>query len=228
MIFAAYGIILVLSYLVGSIPSGFLAARARGIDLRTVGSGNIGATNAMRVLGKPIGLLVLLADAAKGVVACAVVAPLVLRALGSGAPGGEGPVIAAGLGAILGHNFTCWLRFRGGKGIATSAGVLLVLMPQALGVCFGVWLVVFALGRIVSLASLAAAVALPLALWWLDRSAALLTVGLALSALAIYRHRANIQRLLNGTEPRVGGRTKTPAPPGTTDSRDDATPEDRP
>jgi glycerol-3-phosphate acyltransferase PlsY len=105
--------------------------------------------------------------------------------------------------------------------------VLLVLMPQALGVCFGVWLVVFALSRIVSLASLAAAVALPLALWWLDRSAALLTVGLALSALAIYRHRANIQRLLNGTEPRVGGKVKTPAPPGTTDSRDDATPEDR-
>lgn len=206
----AYGLIGLFSYLLGSIPSGFLVARAKGVDLRSVGSGNIGATNAMRVLGKPLGIFVLLADAAKGAVACAWVPALAARLTGV-ALVGDWPMIAAGVTAILGHNFTCWLRFKGGKGIATSAGVLLVLMPKALGVCFVVWALVFAFSRIVSLASITAAFVLPFAVWLLGRERPVIGVGAALGALAIYRHRANIQRLLKGTEPRLGGK---PAAPG--------------
>jgi glycerol-3-phosphate acyltransferase PlsY len=199
-------------YLLGSIPTGYLAARSRGMDIRKVGSGNIGATNVMRVLGKPVGLLVLLADAAKGALACLVLPWLATRWLGPVPAGAaERLALAAGAGAILGHNYTCWLGFKGGKGIATSAGVILVLMPKALGICLGVWLVVFGLSRIVSLASIVAAIALPLAAWWLDRSQAIVGVAAFLGVLAIFRHRANIQRLLAGTEPRVGRRP--PAPP---------------
>ncbi|MCP5525287.1 MAG: glycerol-3-phosphate 1-O-acyltransferase PlsY [Verrucomicrobiales bacterium] len=201
----AYGLIALLSYLLGSIPSGFLVARAKGVDLRTVGSGNIGATNAMRVLGKPLGIFVLLADAAKGALACALAPGLVARLTGVGLPG-SWPVIVAGVAAILGHNFTCWLRFKGGKGIATSAGVLLVLMPKALGICFVVWALVFGGSRIVSLASITAAFVLPFAVWLLGRERPVIVVAVALGALAIYRHRANIQRLLQGTEPRLGAK----------------------
>lgn len=216
MVIVAYVGLVLVSYLLGSIPSGFLAARSRGIDLRTVGSGNIGATNAMRVLGKPVGLLVLLTDMGKGLLACLVVAPLGARLTGDAAmAASEWPAIAAGIAAILGHNFTCWLRFKGGKGIATSAGVLVVLMPKALGICLLVFLVVFAVGRIVSLASIAAAVALPIALALLGRGLPIIGVGVALGALAIHRHRANIRRLLAGTEPRIGRRADTDKAPPT-------------
>lgn len=193
------------AYLLGSIPTGYLVGRARGVDIRSVGSGNIGATNVMRVLGKPIGILVLLADALKGGLATGLLPGL--TAGWTGAASGATPEwlqILGGVSAILGHNYTCWLRFKGGKGIATSAGVLVVLMPKAFAVCLGVWLLVFALSRIVSLASIAAAVALPIALIAFGRSLTLILVGAGLGALAIYRHRSNIQRLLAGTEPRVG------------------------
>lgn len=192
-------------YVLGSIPTGYLVGRARGVDIRSVGSGNIGATNVMRVLGKPIGILVLLADALKGGLATGLLPGL--AAGWTGAASGATPEwlqILGGVSAILGHNYTCWLRFKGGKGIATSAGVLVVLMPKAFAVCLGVWLLVFALSRIVSLASIAAAVALPIALVAFGRSLTLILVGAGLGALAIYRHRSNIQRLLAGTEPRVG------------------------
>jgi len=195
-------------YLLGSIPTGYLAARARGVDIRSVGSGNIGATNVMRVLGKPLGILVLLADALKGGLATGLLPPLAAQWTGGpSASASEWLQILAGVSAILGHNYTCWLGFKGGKGVATTAGVLLVLMPKAFTLCLAVWLLVFALGRIVSLASIAAAVALPIALWTFDSSVPLIAVGAALGGLAIYRHRSNIQRLLAGTEPRVGRKT---------------------
>ncbi len=209
MLWIAFAFVAVCAYFLGSIPNGYLVAKAKGIDLRRVGSGNIGATNAMRVLGKPLGLLVLLADAGKGALACAVLPPLAVRITGiSGFPG-EWGMIVAGISSILGHNFTCWLRFKGGKGIATSAGVLLVLMPKALGVCFVAWALVFAASRIVSLASIVAAVVLPIAAWRLGRDGSIILVATMLGVLAIYRHRANIQRLLQGAEPRVGKKTQT-------------------
>ncbi len=160
----------------------------------------------MRVLGKALGIAVLVADALKGAVATGLLPPLALRAVGE--PGGDSagllPVVA-GVGAILGHNYTCWLGFRGGKGIATTAGVLAVLMPKALALCLAVWVVVFAASRVVSLASIGAALALPVSLYLFDGRWAVVVVGAALGGLAIYRHRTNIQRLLAGTEPRVGG-----------------------
>src|SRR5215471_8299879 len=147
-----------MSYLLGSIPTGFLVAKARGIDIRTVGSGNIGATNVFRFLGKPAGIFVLFADALKGWLAVVVVTRVVTMILHL--PGDqmtqEWLAICAGVCAILGHNFTCWLRFKGGKGIATSAGVLTALVPWSLLIILAVWLVVFAVIRYVSVASMAA------------------------------------------------------------------------
>lgn len=202
------GLVIVAGYLLGSIPTGYLVARARGVDIRAVGSGNIGATNVMRVLGKPIGIAVLVADALKGALATAWVPTLAVHSgVDAAATPSEWLRLLAGMGAILGHNYTCWLGFKGGKGVATTAGVLVVLIPKAFLVCLVVWLVVFALSRIVSLASIAAAVALPVALYAVGRSLTLVLAGVALGGMAIYRHRSNIQRLLAGTEPRVGRRT---------------------
>ncbi len=194
----------VAAYLLGSIPTGFLVARARGVDLRRVGSGNIGATNAMRVLGKPAGILVLLVDAAKGW--CAVwVAAWIFKNFGASEDSLESGRILAGVFAVLGHNYTCWLKFKGGKGIATTAGVYLALAPFALGMAFAVFVVVVLLTRYVSVGSMAGAVALPATVWIQQPHQVLLGgVTTALGALAIYKHQSNIRRLLAGTENRLG------------------------
>ena len=194
-----------IGYLLGSIPTGFLVARARGIDIRAVGSGNIGATNVFRILGKSAGVLVLLADAAKGCLAVLVVAAVV----GGWFYPAAGPTardwfdICGGAAAILGHNYTCWLSFKGGKGIATSAGVLVGLVTVPLLIILGIWIIVFAVTRYVSLASISAASALPFATWAVGKGWTLTIVTAALAVLAIYRHKANIGRLLNGTESRI-------------------------
>jgi len=202
------------SYLLGSIPTGFLVAKARGIDIRTVGSGNIGATNVFRYLGVPAGVLVLLVDALKGWIAVVVLGRLIWNAFHGGADpqAREWLAIIAGLSAILGHNFTCWLHFKGGKGIATSAGVLIALVPWSLLVIFVVWIIVFALTRYVSLASICASVTLPFAAWLTKESFTMISITTAMSALAIYKHRLNIQRLLKGTESRINWRKSSPAP----------------
>jgi glycerol-3-phosphate acyltransferase PlsY len=201
-----YVVTALLAYLLGSVPTGFLVAHAKGVDIRAVGSGNIGATNVLRALGKPAGIFVLFVDALKGWVAVVLMTRLVLLAFGLGADGARMEVcqIIAALCAILGHNYTCWLHFKGGKGIATSAGVLLALVPWALIVIFVVWVVVFALTRYVSLGSLAAAAALPFASWATHESLTKVIVTGAMAVLAIYKHKANIQRLVRGTEPRFG------------------------
>jgi acyl phosphate:glycerol-3-phosphate acyltransferase len=210
----AYIGVAVVSYLLGSIPTGFLVAKGRGIDIRTVGSGNIGATNVFRHLGKPAGVFVLLVDALKGWVAVVGLVRLATLWLypSADAESREWLAIIAGISAILGHNYTCWLHFKGGKGIATSAGVLAALVPKALLIILGVWVIVFALSRYVSLGSMAAAFALPFAVWATHGSPRLVIVTAAMSALAIYKHKANIRRLLNGTENRIGG--KKPPPTG--------------
>jgi glycerol-3-phosphate acyltransferase PlsY len=204
---AGYILTVLIAYLLGSIPTGFLVAKARGIDIREVGSGNIGATNVFRILGKAAGVFVLLSDAAKGWLAAGVVARLICGWLfpEAGPAAQEWFALSAGIAAILGHNYTCWLHFKGGKGIATSAGVLVALVPVPLLIVLGIWIIVFALSRYVSLASIAAAFALPFAAWAFGESHTMVGVTAALSALAIYKHKANIQRLLNGTENRIGG-----------------------
>jgi glycerol-3-phosphate acyltransferase PlsY len=211
----AFGYILtaVLGYFLGSIPSGFLMAKTRGIDIRAIGSGNIGATNVFRALGTPAGIIVLLADAFKGWAAVALLANLVCDWAypAAGAQAREWYRIVAGLAAVLGHNYTCWLYFKGGKGIATSAGVLVALVPWALLIILGIWIIVFALTRYVSLASIAASAALPFATWISGCSSTLIIITSAMTVLAIYKHKSNIQRLLQGTENRIGVRRKTPA-----------------
>jgi len=210
VVLLAYSLAVIVSYLLGSIPSGFLAGKSRGIDIRNAGSGNIGATNVFRILGKAAGTAVLLADALKGWLAVTVVAELIALSFGpplmtlETAPSRHGLQLAAGVAAILGHNYTCWLRFRGGKGVATTAGVLIAWLPLPFLVVLGAWLVVFAFSRYVSLASIGAALVLPAATWWFDGRTSMIVITSLLSALAIYKHRSNITRLMNGTENRFG------------------------
>jgi glycerol-3-phosphate acyltransferase PlsY len=199
----------ILAYLLGSIPTGYLMAKARGVDIRAVGSGNIGATNVFRALGKVPGTITLLVDCAKGVVAVLAV-PLLGARLFSVERGGVLPIVCA-LAVILGHNYTCWLRFKGGKGIATSAGAVLGLAPLAVLICLVVWLAVFGVWRYVSLASIAAAAALPIAVLVTKQVGLLFYLAVALLVLAIWRHRSNIQRLLNGTENRFTRKSKPEA-----------------
>ena len=193
------------AFLLGSIPTGYLVARAKGVDIRKHGSGNIGATNVFRTLGKPLGIFVFLVDALKGFAA------VWLGARYGG--GSDWAGIIAAVAAIAGHNYTPWLGFKGGKGIATSAGVLLALMPWAVLAIAIVWVVVFQVSRYVSLASICAAAALPVAvglLWFsgCGGNGPLLAFSLAISALAIWRHRTNIQRLREGTESRFERKNK--------------------
>jgi acyl phosphate:glycerol-3-phosphate acyltransferase len=216
----AYIVVAVAAYLLGSIPTGFLVAKAKGIDIQKVGSGNIGATNAMRVLGKPAGIFVMIVDALKGGVAvwlgaciCVYFSPhakveLDLRADPSGDPWHAYPIeffqIIAGIFAVLGHNYTCWLKFKGGKGIATTAGVYLALAPIALVIALAVFILSVVITRYVSVGSILAAVVLPVAVWFDRGNLFLEIVTIALCALAIYKHKSNIKRLMAGTESRLG------------------------
>jgi glycerol-3-phosphate acyltransferase PlsY len=205
------------AYLLGSIPTGFLVGRARGVDLRAVGSGNIGATNALRILGKPAGIFVLVVDALKGWLGCTLVPHVTSRWFpippALQASSALWLPILGGMAAVLGHNFTCWLRFRGGKGIATSAGVAMGIFALPFFIAAAVFLIGLACTRIVSLSCLVAAAVLPFATWFITSQPVLLAFSIALAALAFARHRANIRRLLAGTEPRLGQKAPPPASP---------------
>jgi glycerol-3-phosphate acyltransferase PlsY len=199
-------LIFVLSYLIGSVPSGYLVGRSKGIDIRRHGSSNIGAANVARVMGSKWGYLVGVCDFFKGFIAAKLGFLIASHLLLSPVLGG---VIGA-IAAILGHNYSVWLGFKGGKGIATSGGAVLGLLPALVFVSgVSIWIAVFLISRYTSLASMSAAVALPIAVlligaktgtdFWL-----LLGVSVFMAALAIWRHRSNIGRLLNGTEKRFG------------------------
>ncbi len=196
------------SYLIGSIPTAYLFGKIlKGVDIRKAGSGNIGATNAMRVLGKGAGITVLLLDILKGFVVV-----VFLGDYFSGKPilwQEHNLRIIMGLCSICGHNWTIFLRFKGGKGIATSFGVLLglALKLPGLGVVIGIlvltWLTIFMIWRIVSLASIVAAIALPVSVFFFKQSGILLIVSLILCFFVIIRHKANLLRLAQGKEPRL-------------------------
>ncbi|HWW75194.1 MAG TPA: glycerol-3-phosphate 1-O-acyltransferase PlsY [Pyrinomonadaceae bacterium] len=198
--------VVALAYLLGSIPFGYLLVRlSGGGDVRETGSGGTGATNVTRRAGKGVGVLTLLLDALKGVAAV-----LVARSLLGARPGADWWVCAAAVAAVLGHVFPVWLGFRGGKGVATGLGVFLVLAPIATLCALVVFVLVVWLWRYVSLGSIAAAAVLPVAVWSLgalgvsDRSPApVLFVALAGAALIIFMHRANIGRLVAGTESKL-------------------------
>lgn len=184
---------LLVSYLLGAVPFGFVLCRlVKGVDLRTIGSGNIGATNAMRVLGAPLGLVAFALDVGKGY------APAAL--FGEGDPSWQ---VACGAAAVLGHVFPVYLRFRGGKAVATGAGVLLALEPMILVWAGLVWVaLLFAFG-FVSLSSMAMGIAFPLSAWFLGEPPVVVAGAAALTALILVRHRSNMARLLAGTESRT-------------------------
>ncbi len=186
----------ILGYLLGAIPFGLLLTRAAGLgDIRAIGSGNIGATNVLRTGRRGLAAATLLLDAAKG--AAAVL-------LGGWLAGTAGAAIG-GLAATLGHLFPLWLRFKGGKGVATGLGALLAASPPTGAATALVWLLVAGLTRISSAGALAAAAASPI-LAWLIAGRTIGLMALAIALLIWARHHANIRRLLAGTEPRIGGR----------------------
>ena len=186
---------LILGYLLGSIPSGWLAGSwLKGIDLREIGSGSTGATNVLRQVGKGPALIVFLIDVGKGAAAV-----LIARALGLG----DWIQVLAGLTALAGHIWPVWLGFKGGKAVATGLGMFLGLAWPVGLASFGVFLAVFSLSRYVSLASVLAAISLPLLMAAGTDSNANLLVALVAMLLVLWRHRSNIQRLINGTEPKL-------------------------
>ena len=206
----AYILTALAAYLLGSIPTGFLVARAKGVDIRAAGSGNIGATNAMRVLGKPAGIFVLLVDALKGFGAVCLGMSFVIFFTNLNTNPDirkelfERITVIAGICAVLGHNYTCWLKFKGGKGVATTAGVYLALAHWPLLIALAVFILALLATRYVSVGSISAAVALPVAVWILPPHNLFLSiVTTALGAMVIYRHKGNIQRLIAGTENRL-------------------------
>lgn len=223
-----------LAFLLGSIPFGLIIAKAKGVNIRDHGSGNIGATNVLRVIGKKYGITCLFLDALKGLIPTVIAISLIrfegiqnpMTLTGLSPYAQDFPMLTAqvfqvitGLFAILGHNYSPWVSFKGGKGIATSAGVLIALMPAAIVILAVVWAVAFLVSRYVSLASIIAAAALPLVtLWgsWFHGkiqngtwNKPLFVFSLIIAVLAIWKHRTNIQRLRDGTEHRFTRKAKS-------------------
>lgn len=210
LIIAALG-----GYVLGATPFGYLAGKLKDIDIRNEGSKNIGATNVWRVMGARFGLPVFVLDALKGWLP-AWAALTYCRDHGAGETIATLGGMLAGMGAVLGHNFTFWLKGRGGKGVATSAGALLGLTPVVIGVAALVWAFMFFVVRYSSLASLSAALAVPVTMAVTMAKAGvwnplLLGFGIVLCVLTFVRHKANIGRLLAGTELKVGQKKKEDA-----------------
>jgi glycerol-3-phosphate acyltransferase PlsY len=205
--------ILAIAYLLGSIPFGYILVRVfRKQDIRSTGSGNIGATNVARSGAKGLGVLTLLFDLLK-----ALAAVLIAKHFAPGTPGFPSDLaVAAGIAAVLGHVFPIWLRFKGGKGVASALGVFLALAPLAALCALGVFIVIFAITRYVSLASIVAAAMMPLfcMLWLPDRTPIFVGGIIFLALLVIAKHRANIARLMQGKESRFGSK-KSSTPPDT-------------
>jgi glycerol-3-phosphate acyltransferase PlsY len=203
LIFATAALI---SYLLGSIPAGYLAGRVAGIDIRHAGSGNIGATNVMRVLGKRYGYPVFIVDFLKGLIAVSLSFLIEKRAQPLSVPNELIGIIAA-ISCVIGHSFPVWLSFKGGKGVATSMGGLFGLMPFVALIAVAVWVITFQVTRYVSVASMTATLAVPISILVLmplkqTGEAALLYFSICLAALVVFRHRSNLSRLVRGTEPR--------------------------
>jgi glycerol-3-phosphate acyltransferase PlsY len=199
-------IILIMSYLLGSIPAGYLAGRIAGIDIRKTGSGNIGATNVTRTLGKAYGYPVFIADFLKGLAAVRL-SIVVARQTQFAGTWPELIGIIAAVACVIGHAFPVWLQFKGGKGVATSAGALFGLMPIAALIGAAIWIIVFLTTRYVSVASICATIALPFVILLMTsfnqaHPTALFYFSIGLAAVVILRHRSNLSRLARGTEPR--------------------------
>jgi acyl phosphate:glycerol-3-phosphate acyltransferase len=199
-----------IAYLLGSFPTGYVVGRLRGVDMRKVGSGNVGATNVTRILGKQFGYPVFLVDFLKGLLAV-LLAGAIAHRCHFDSIATDFCVALGGVSSVLGHSFPVWLAFKGGKGVATSLGVIFgISWVAAVSMCV-VWIVLFKITRYVSVASIAASIALPvamIALLFLHqlRSPVLVYFSLCLGAIVVIRHRSNVSRLISGTEPRFAGK----------------------
>ena len=189
-------LLLAIGYTLGAIPSGYLAGRwLKGIDLRECGSGSTGATNVLRTVGKGPALVVFLIDVGKGALAV-----LLAKSVGLS----DWLEVLAGLAALAGHIWPVWLGFKGGKAVATGFGMFLGLAWPVGLACFGVFMAVFSLSKIVSLASVIAALSLPLLMVLATGTPPYILVAVVAMVLVLWRHRSNLQRLINGSEPKVG------------------------
>ena len=189
-------VIFIISFLIGSVPFGIIVAKVKGVDLKKVGSGNIGATNVLRSLGKYPALFTLVGDVLKGTAAVAL-----------GRYFGLSPLLAGlvGFGAILGHNFSLFLGFRGGKGVATSFGVLSIYSPQTALFTFIIWIIVVMITKYSSLGALVAFGLLPVSMLFFDRGNKVV-IAVLITILIFVRHTGNIKRLLTGKERKIGRR----------------------
>ena len=222
--YTVFIISLLAAYLIGSFPFGFWIAKLKGIDIRDHGSGNIGATNVFRNLGPRYGVLVLILDIAKGLLPVLIGSSVILEkipidpAVVNDKEALEGFVyVTLAISTIIGHNYTFWLGFKGGKGIATSAGALIPFLPEVLIGSFIIWIVVFFTSRYVALASILAALSLPILTYLLDHnyifpdinsSLPVLFFGVLAGLMALWRHKSNIQRIIKGEEDKFRRKVK--------------------
>ena len=193
-------LLLALGYLLGSMPNGYLAGRwLKGIDLRQCGSGSTGATNVLRNVGKAPALVVFLLDVGKGALAV-----LLAKSFGLN----DWVQVLAGLAALAGHIWPVWLGWKGGKAVATGLGIFLGLAWPVGLACFGLFMAVISISRIVSLSSVVAAIGLPVLMVLAGASGASISVSVVASVMVLWRHRSNIERLIAGTEPRIGAKAR--------------------
>ena len=188
---------IVLGYLTGSVPFAYLLARRAGIDVRTAGSGNVGAANVLRTTGPWRGVIVMALDVTKGIAAVGIAYWL---------SGSAALAALTGAAAVVGHIYPVWLRFHGGKGVAVAAGVFSMLSPTATAVAAALFLITVGITRYVSLGSIAASLALPPALWLTGEPRVEVIAAVGTAALIVFRHRSNLRRLRSGTERRMGAR----------------------
>ena len=204
MPFLPYILAGLLAYLLGSVPFGLLVARARGVDIRAVGSRNIGATNVFRCVGKPWGILTFILDFLKGLAGASLIPCIASRLIADEGTSAPTLALVGGAAAVVGHTWPLFAGFKGGKGVATGFGMLVAIAPAAVGIAFGAWIVAMAVSRYVSLSSVTAATVLA-GLVWIPRFCGHLPSSIVITAIAavvIVRHRSNIARLINGTEAR--------------------------
>jgi glycerol-3-phosphate acyltransferase PlsY len=185
-------LVILVSYILGSIPFGYIIAKIKGVDITKLGSGNIGATNVGRFLGKPYFFIVLFLDAIKGFI------PTILFKLLFGLEYG----ILAGLFSVIGHSYSIFMKFKGGKGVATGLGVSIALIPIETIIGFGVWFLVLMIFKIMSLASIISAISVFIVVLFLEKSSLIKIVCGIIAVLIVLRHKSNIERIIKGTEPK--------------------------
>lgn len=191
-----YLFVLVANYLLGSMPAAYIMGKIKGIDIRKHGSGNVGATNALRVLGKGAGSVVFIVDCLKGVIGVWL----------AGQVGGPWFVVCASLVVMVGHNYSIFLKFKGGKGVATGAGILLALAPKTVGIALIIFIMIVFFTKYVSLGSITVAFLVPLIMWVVHEPLPVRILGFVAAAFVIYRHIPNIKRLMAGTENKITDR----------------------